>query len=56
MSEEELTTHDKAIVKATIKEFMDQIYSGIGRGVIERLFWIAVGALIWVYFGGKFFK
>jgi hypothetical protein len=56
MSDEELTTHDKAIVKATVKEFMDQIYSGIGRGLIERVFWLAVGAVLWAYFGGKFLK
>jgi hypothetical protein len=44
----------KAIAKATVLEFMDQVYRGVGRGLIERVFWIAVGAAMWAYFGGHF--
>lgn len=50
MSDEE--ERSKEIAKAAVKEFMDQVYRGIGRGLIERVFWIAVGAAMWAYFGG----
>ena len=40
------------IVQATVKEFMRQVYTGVGRSVMEKLFWIAVGLLLMAYFGG----
>lgn len=55
MSKEE-EERAKAIAKAAVKEFMDQIYRGIGRGLIERLFWLALGAAVALYFGGHFPK
>jgi hypothetical protein len=51
MSEEE-QERSKQIAKAAVKEFMDQVYRGVGKGLIERVFWIAVGALMALYFGG----
>ena len=51
MSKEE-EDRSKAIAKAAVKEFMDQVYRGVGRGLIERIFWIAVGAVLMLYFGG----
>ena len=49
---EKLTEEQKALVKAGVKEFMDQVYRNVGRGVLEKLFWIAVGLLLMAYFGG----
>ena len=51
MSQEE-EDRAKSIAKAAVKEFMDQVYRGVGKGLIERAFWIAVGALVALYFGG----
>lgn len=51
MSKEE-EERAKQIAKAAVKEFMDQVYRGVGKGLIERVFWIAVGALVALYFGG----
>jgi hypothetical protein len=51
MSKEE-EERSKAIAKAAVKELMDQVYRGVGRGLIERLFWILIGALMYAYFGG----
>jgi hypothetical protein len=51
MSQEE-EDRSRAIAKAAVKEFMDQVYRGVGKGLIERVFWIAVGALVALYFGG----
>lgn len=51
MSKEE-EERSRLIAKAAVKEFMDQVYRGIGRALIERMFWIAVGAGMYAYFGG----
>ena len=40
------------IAKEAVKQFMEQVYRGVGKGLIERVFWIGVGALIAAYFGG----
>jgi hypothetical protein len=53
MSKEE-EERAKAIAKAAVKELMDQVYRGIGRGVIERVFWIAIGVAINAYLGWHF--
>lgn len=42
----------KQIAKLAVREFMDQVYRGVGKGLIERVFWIAVGAIVALYFGG----
>lgn len=42
----------KAIAKAAVKEFMDQVYRGVGKRLIDRLLWFVVGALVYAYFGG----
>lgn len=55
MSAEE-EERSKAIAKLAVSEFMDQIYRGVGKGIIERVFWIAVGAVVAIYFGGHFPK
>lgn len=55
MSAEE-EERSKLIAKAAVREFMDQVYRGVGKGLIERVFWIAVGAGMWAYFGGHFPK
>ena len=46
----------KKIARETVREFMNQVYRGVGKGLIERVFWIAVGAILWGYFGGHFPK
>ena len=51
MSQEE-EDRAKLIAKEAVKQFMDQVYRGVGRGLIERIFWIAVGAVLMLYFGG----
>jgi hypothetical protein len=43
----------RQIAKAAVKELMDQVYRGVGRGLIERVFWILIGALMYAYFGGQ---
>ena len=50
--DDKLTEHEKAVVRAAIKEFMDTVYRGVGKGIIERVFWIMVGVILAVYFGG----
>lgn len=55
MSDEEQAKQDerdRSIAKYAVKEFMDQVYRGVGKGLIERVFWIAVGMLVMAYFGG----
>lgn len=42
----------KQLAKLAVREFVDQVYRGVGKGLIERVFWIAVGALVALYFGG----
>lgn len=58
MSDEnnKLTDEQRALIKAAIKEFMTQVYAGVGKSVLEKLFWIAVGALLFFYFNGHFPK
>lgn len=55
MSDEEkvrLTEEQKQLIKAALREFTDQVYRGIGKSVLEKIFWLAVGALMFWYFGG----
>lgn len=54
MSDEELTEHDRAIVRATVREFMDQIYSNVGRSILQKVFWIGVVLLIGFALGGHY--
>ena len=51
MSKEE-EERSKQIAKAAVQEFMEQVYRGVGKGLLERAFWIIVGAFITAYFGG----
>lgn len=50
--EDKLTAREILVVKATVKEFMDQISKGVGRSILDKLFWAFVGALLFFYFGG----
>ena len=54
--DEKISEHERAVIRATIKEFMDQIYQTAGKSLLERMFWIAVGVLLFWYFGGHWPK
>jgi hypothetical protein len=47
-----LSEQQKQLVKAGVKEFMDQVYRNVGRGIVERVFWAVMGALLYAFFGG----
>ena len=49
---DELTEEQKKLIKATLSEFMNNIYRGFGKSVLEKLFWLAIGALLFWQFGG----
>jgi len=41
----------REIVNISIQEFMSSISKGIGRGIIDKVFWAVMGALIYFTFG-----
>lgn len=41
----------KDIVNIAVKEFMGNLYGGIGKAVVNKIIWAVLGALIYFAFG-----